>query len=197
MNRYGIKPGFWDKLIPKKSYPGYLDVNKVVVDELANNAYPVWDDCCITPPATGDIGKVLTIGANGIVLATVSGVGAQAINTTMSISGTGVVGNPVLLVNDSASPGNLKVYGTSASGVKGYQSLKYTQTFTIGSFSSQAITINASTHLRGTEPLIQVYELVSGNYEIVMPDKISVDPSGNITISVTTGSEFNGKIIVM
>lgn len=83
MNRYGINPNGWKPLASKKSYPGYLDVNKVILDTLHENGYPVYNDCCIDKPSVSDIGKVLTIGADGIVLSN-GGSGGSGI-TNLSI----------------------------------------------------------------------------------------------------------------
>lgn len=44
----------------------------------------------------------------------------STVATAMSVTNTGVSGNPVTLVNDQSTPGNTKYYGTNGSGVKGY-----------------------------------------------------------------------------
>jgi hypothetical protein len=65
--------------------------------------------------------KSVTCTASGLVFTTPS------VTTTNSITGGG---NPnsgfttMQLINDSATPGNNKYYGTSASGVKGWQSIQ-------------------------------------------------------------------------
>ncbi len=248
MQKRAIRPGFHDKMVSGNSYKDWLDLTKYVHDVLNTNGYPISGDCCIAPPSSTDVGKVLTIGTDGkIALATVSGVGGainsialgtittstiqvvviggvnfnlpsatsttaglmtsvqfnqlaslvtNGLNSTNSITGNGTVATPFKLVNDTATPGNNYYYGTSNTGVKGYQPVKYVQTFTTGTFSTQSFTVSASTHLKGTDLTIQIFELVAGNYEVVTVDKISVDPSGNVTVSVTPGSEFNGKIII-
>jgi hypothetical protein len=45
------------------------------------------------------------------------------INTTNSVTGDGSVGTPAKLVGDAATPGNWKLYGTNASGTKGFYTL--------------------------------------------------------------------------
>lgn len=96
----GIKPGVWTSMQQGKAFPGFLDLNKQIRDVLNSNGYPVWGDCCIKAPLATDIGKVLTIGASGIVLATASGSGVVNLalgtptSTTFPItngSGTGFV----------------------------------------------------------------------------------------------------------
>jgi len=78
MIKRGIRPGFHDKLISGKSYTDWLDLTKYVHDVINANGYPVFNDCCIAAPSVSDVGKVLTIGADGkIALATVSGVGSS------------------------------------------------------------------------------------------------------------------------
>lgn len=67
--------------------------------------------------------KSLTCTASGVVFTTPS------VTTTNSITGGGnpndaSVFTTLKLVNDSATPGNNKYYGTSSSGVKGWQSLQ-------------------------------------------------------------------------
>lgn len=46
-----------------------------------------------------------------------------AVNVANSISGDGTVASPLQLVNDLTAPGNLKVYGTDATGVKGWRTI--------------------------------------------------------------------------
>lgn len=49
--------------------------------------------------------------------------GLATVETDMSVTGDGSAGTPVKLVNDEATPGNSKYYGTNASGAKGYHAL--------------------------------------------------------------------------
>lgn len=51
------------------------------------------------------------------------GGGGGTVTTTNSVTGDGTGGTPVKLVNDAATPGNLKYYGTNSSGTKGYGDL--------------------------------------------------------------------------
>lgn len=44
----------------------------------------------------------------------------STVATAMSITNTGVVGNPLTLVNDASTPGITMYYGTNSSGTKGY-----------------------------------------------------------------------------
>jgi hypothetical protein len=96
----GIKPGVWTSMQSGKAFPGFLDLNKQIRDVLNSNGYPIWGDCCIKAPLATDIGKVLTIGANGIVLATASSSGVVNLSlgtptsTTFPVtnsSGTGFI----------------------------------------------------------------------------------------------------------
>ena len=41
MKKFGIKPGGYDELIVGRSYPGYLDLSKVVEDFLDFQGYPL------------------------------------------------------------------------------------------------------------------------------------------------------------
>lgn len=57
-----------------------------------------------------------------IPLAPVSG-GLATVETDMSVTGDGSVGDPVKLVGDEETPGNSKYYGTDGAGTKGYHDL--------------------------------------------------------------------------
>ena len=77
----------------------------------------------------------------------------------------------------------------------------YSTTFTTNTWSSSKITVNASTHGCGTTPMVQVQVLNGTSYELYYgyPStgwKVAIDSSGNITLSVQSGSEFAGRLIV-
>jgi hypothetical protein len=82
---------------------------------------------------------------------------------------------------------------------------KYIQTFnsTIdwGSPSGgyYTITINAATHALGTEPTATIYELNGANYEEVTVDRVSINPSGDVSIRVTEiiNTRFAGRIVII
>jgi hypothetical protein len=71
----------------------------------------------------GDAGKTLVVGSDGVSITFVS----ADVSVTNSITGGG---NPVSgftslrLVNDTATPGNNKYYGTTSTGIKGWQSIQ-------------------------------------------------------------------------
>lgn len=44
----------------------------------------------------------------------------SSVLTAMSVTNTGVSGNPITLINDQSTPGATKYYGTNSGGVKGY-----------------------------------------------------------------------------
>jgi hypothetical protein len=91
MQNYGIKPGVYEKLYNGKSFPNFLDLKKFVSDVLNEEGYPVFTDCCIDAPKSSDIGKVLTIGANGIVATTVAGVGGSVNGVSLgTLTSTGI-----------------------------------------------------------------------------------------------------------
>lgn len=54
----------------------------------------------------------------------------------------------------------------------------------------------AANHGKGANPLITVYELVSGNYDRVIVDRERISATGDIEIRITDGAEFNGRIII-
>lgn len=70
----------------------------------------------------------------------------QTVAVTDSITGNGTSGSPLELVNDSATPGNAQVYGTSAAGAKGWQTAvtgigSNLQSFRLGGGTSQVYTV--------------------------------------------------------
>jgi hypothetical protein len=44
----------------------------------------------------------------------------SSVSTAMSVTNTGVAGNPITLINDQSTPGATRYYGTNGGGVKGY-----------------------------------------------------------------------------
>lgn len=44
----------------------------------------------------------------------------STVATAMSVTNSGIVGNPITLVNDASTPGSIMYYGTNSSGAKGY-----------------------------------------------------------------------------
>lgn len=86
------------------------------------------------------------------------------------------------------------------SGATAYtQSFNATTSWGTASGGLYSITIPETTHARGAHPVIQVYELVGGDYELVDVNDIIVDGVGNVTMTVTEISDarFQGKIIIL
>lgn len=125
--------------------------------------------------------------------------------------GTGTSSNyGHLKLSDSTSSTSGTSGGTAAtpSAVKAAYDLAsgkanvYSMTFTTYNWSSQKITLNASTHGCGTAPMVQVQRLNGTSYEIYYgyPSsgwKVAIDSSGNITLSVpASGDEFSGRLVV-
>jgi len=89
-------------------------------------------------------------------------------------------------------------------GTGGTAAPKYSATFNAtsswtgpsGGYYSYSVT--AATHGKGTTPAVQVLELVSGNYNVVSPDTIQVDTSGNVIVKVPSASDnrFAGLILI-
>lgn len=78
----------------------------------------------------------------------------------------------------------------------------YVATFSTSDWTSQSITVSASTHGCGATPMVEVQVLNGTSYESYYgyPSngwKVSLDSSGNITVSVSdSGFEFAGRIVV-
>lgn len=66
-------------------------------------------------------GTLVTYETSGTYTIEGTGGGISFVWTEDSVQGDGSLGDPVKLVNDQASPGNNKVYGTDSTGVKGWQ----------------------------------------------------------------------------
>ena len=83
------------------------------------------------------------------------------------------------------------------------QSPNYTETFVSGDWVGPSsgfytLSILGATHGKGINPLIQVYELNGGDYELV-DVSTSVDSlNGDVTLGVveTPDERFDGKIII-
>jgi len=60
-------------------------------------------------------------------------------------------------------------------------------------------TITRAVHGKSVTPIVQVYELDTGNYELVLPNSIDIDTSGNVTITVTenNNTRFEGRIVIL
>ncbi len=79
---------------------------------------------------------------------------------------------------------------------------KYIQTFNATSDWSLAspyyvISISASTHGAGTDPIVTMFELVASSYEEVDIDRIQMDSSGNVQLRVTNTARFAGKLVII
>lgn len=73
---------------------------------------------------------------------------------------------------------------------------KYAAAFASGDFSSGDLTISAATHGVGaTEDLVVTVKDANGE-DVTSGVEISADSSGNVTISVNTGLEFSGRVII-
>ena len=83
---------------------------------------------------------------------------------------------------------------------------KYVSTFTASEWTSgeayDTFTVLASAHGCGNSPVVDVYEVSGSSYtkEVGTPSEavlISVNSSGDVTISVEQGKAFSGKVIVV
>jgi len=62
-----------------------------------------------------------------------------------------------------------------------------------------SISISATTHIRGFNPTIQIFELVSGTYDLVTVDRLSISSTGDIkfTVPATPDLRFAGKVVIL
>jgi hypothetical protein len=103
------------------------------------------------------------------------------------------------------NPFFLDFTGSGGSGPASGPAERFTDTFNNttdwGSPSSglYSLSVTALVHGKGTNPNVQVYELVSGSYEQVQPNSIVINMSGDITISAlqTPDTRFTGLILIL
>lgn len=124
----------------------------------------------------------------GTILETI-GVGSPACEFTL-LDGSTAAG--VWYVNCLESPDDLvavkfcAMFSTTdfTAAVGGYRSISPTEVSGLG----------ASTHGRGTSPIYILQEDVSGDYDRVIADRERMNTSGDLTIRVADGCEFNGRV---
>lgn len=97
--------------------------------------------------------------------------------------------------------GSLDIVGSSGgSGIENSYALTFNNTSDWGTASGglYSIVVPEGTHLKGVNPTANVYELVSGSYELVFVERLLISNSGQITISVLDSPDlrFSGKIII-
>ena len=111
---------------------------------------------------------------------------ASQIYTGISIQGDASQGNPIILVNDAANPGNDYFYGTDATGTKGWQALP--AALVTGGAKSIVFTASATTlELEGdktaaqllTTPSYYAYTPGSGKGWVAIPE-VSTNSAGSI-----------------
>jgi hypothetical protein len=124
---------------------------------------------------------------------------------------------PVQSVGDLPSTGNsygdvrvvldsneMYIWGQSdswvlSSGGGGSGSTPFEQTFVTSDWilnsGEYKITINESTHSRGSDIIVQVQELVGSFYQPV-DTNYSINATGDITIIIGNDSRFNGRVLI-
>ena len=118
--------------------------------------------------------------------------GGGTVSTTDSVTGDGV-GTPIQLVNDSASPGNSKVYGTDSSGVKGWYAAGGgggggTTTY----FGSGA---PSTLHNDGDLYFDQSVTPFQGYVQASVPTSPTFETGTNVTTNLSGGTNFPGTIV--
>jgi S1-C subfamily serine protease len=94
---------------------------------------------------------------------------------------------------------------TGSGGGAAGPALRYVQTFNATtnwgtpSGGVYRITVLQTTHLKGINPNVQIYELVAGNYELVNVQSLIVNPSGDVSIEVPSSPDlrFIGIILII
>lgn len=114
-----------------------------------------------------------------------------SVATAMSVINTGIVGNPITLVNDQSVPGNSELYGTNSSGVKGWYPIPVVSGGG-GSVNSFAFTnangLTGSVATSTTTPNLTLGTALNG--------LIRGDGTGFATTTIGAGLSFTGTALV-
>lgn len=82
----------------------------------------------------------------------------------------------------------------SASGGSGAgASNPFTISFTSGDWASQQYSVSASTHGKGNNPNFEIYDSNGDRVDVTSSNRTAI---GDITLTVTSGSEFDGEITI-
>lgn len=123
-------------------------------------------------------------------------VGTSGGGAVSSVNGqTGVV---VLTTTNISEGTNLYFTNARAQAATANYSSSFNATsdWTLGA-GIYTISVPAATHLKGSNPVIQVAEVNTGIYDLIYTD-VLVDGSGNTTIQVTSSPDnrFQGKLVI-
>lgn len=94
----------------------------------------------------------------------------------------------------------INIASTSGGGGGGSSTPPYSYSFSIGTWSAGvewSISIPQTTHLKGVNPLIQVYELIGSDY-IEVIQYIEINGSGDVTLKLNNSPDirYAGKVII-
>ncbi len=101
--------------------------------------------------------------------------------------------------------GQFDIVGAGGGGGGGGPAERYTDTFNATSDWGSAsgglytITVLAATHGKGTAPSVMVFELVSGNYELVGIHTLQINVAGDVSLKVleTPDNRFAGLVLII
>lgn len=148
-------------------------------------------------PGTGTVFTINTgIGLSG---GPITASGTISVDIT-SLSSIGTIdGLDELMIYD-VSTGNINKVTASSLGLGNKYVFNFNSNTDWGSPVSGYYIINIlqTTHLKGTDPFVQVFELVGGSYELVNVDLISHNISGDVIIRIleTPDTRFEGKVVI-
>lgn len=131
----------------------------------------------VDKPASGNASTVQAVMGNDTRLAD-----TRPINTDQSVQGDGTAGNKVKLVNDNATPGNSKYYGTDGGGAKGYFALPAGSTAANPSatISGTAVNGTATTFMRSdAAPALATNGVGNTNLAQMNANTIKVNNTGS------------------
>lgn len=115
----------------------------------------------------------------------------SSVATAMSVTATGVTGNPITLVNDQSVPGSLELYGTNSSGIKGWYPIPVVSggSGSVANFSfTNANGLTGSVATSTTTPALTVGTALSG--------MIRGTGTGFATTTIGAGLSFTGTALV-
>lgn len=107
--------------------------------------------------------------------------GSSTVTTSNSVEGDGSGGNPIMLVNDAAAPGNNKFYGTNGAGVRGW--------YTVSGEANAGVNVGVSgaeVYAGKSGVNLQFRKLVAGT-------NMTVTQSGDVITFASTASGGGGE----
>jgi hypothetical protein len=179
-----------------------INFNKIVQSILYDSGFPLINSCCYnlnSKPLNGQsiiynsTNNRFTVGTpvlpnhflnNGDLLVG----GAAGADTVLALGNDG----DVLIVDYSVNPQRVKWGKLPAN--------RYRKDILMGDWvigaTESTITILASVHLRGIDPIVQTFEFLGADYD-KNTTGVLILPNGDVILSVTNSNRYSGKVIIL